>query len=105
DKTLTLLNGRRMNSNTSNIPFAALARVEILKDGAAVIYGADATGGVVNFITRDDFEGLEVSGSYKAIDASDGDYGLSILGGFGGDEWNFLWSAEWEHRSRLRAID
>lgn len=105
DKTLTLLNGRRMSSNTSNIPFAAIERVEILKDGAAVIYGADATGGVVNFITRDNFEGLEVRGQYKAIDSSDGDYGISILGGIGDDNVNFLWSAEWEHRSRLRAID
>ena len=105
DKTLTLLNGRRMSSNTSNIPFAALERVEILKDGAAVIYGADATGGVVNFITRDDFEGLQVSAQYKAIDSSDGDYGVSILGGFGDDNMNFLWSAEWEHRSALKAID
>ncbi len=53
DKTLVLLNGRRMNQNTANVPSIALARTEILKDGAAVIYGADATGGVVNFITRD----------------------------------------------------
>jgi outer membrane receptor protein involved in Fe transport len=101
DKTLTLLNGRRMSSNTSNIPSAALARTEILKDGAAVIYGADATGGVVNFITRDNFNGLEVKGSFKAIDGSDGDYGVSVLGGFGEGSTNFLWSAEWEHRSRL----
>jgi len=99
DKTLTLLNGRRMSSNTSNIPFAALERVEILKDGA------DATGGVVNFITRDDFVGLQVNAQYKYIDSSDGDYGLSILGGFGDDNINFLWSAEWEHRSALKAID
>ncbi len=105
DKTLTLLNGRRMSSNTSNIPFAALQRVEILKDGAAVIYGADATGGVVNFITRDNFVGLEVGGQYKYIDSSDGDYSLSILGGMGDGDINFMWSAEWEHRSRLRAID
>ena len=76
DKTLVLLNGRRMSQNTSNIPSAALARTEILKDGAAVIYGADATGGVVNFITRDDFVGLEVGGQYKMIDGSDGDYSL-----------------------------
>ena len=105
DKTLTLLNGRRMSSNTSNIPFAALSRVEILKDGAAVIYGADATGGVVNFITRDSFEGLEVNAQYKYVDSSDGDYGISILGGFGDDRLSFLWSAEWEHRSALRAMD
>lgn len=103
DKTLVLLNGRRMSQNTANIPSAALARTEVLKDGAAVIYGADATGGVVNFITRDDFVGLEVSGQYKYIDGSDGDYGLSILGGVGDGDVNFLWSAEYEHRSRLES--
>ncbi len=105
DKTLTLLNGRRGSQNTSNIPTAAIARTEILKDGAAVIYGADATGGVVNFITRDDFVGLEAKASYKYIDGSDGDYGLSILGGIGDDQVNFMWSAEWEHRSRLHTAD
>jgi len=103
DKTLVLLNGRRMSQNTANIPSAALARTEILKDGAAVIYGADATGGVVNFITRDDFVGLEVGGQYKMIDGSDGDYSVSILGGVGDDNVNFLWSAEYEHRSRLES--
>ncbi len=103
DKTLTLLNGRRMSQNTSNIPSAALARTEILKDGAAVTYGADATGGVVNFITRDDFVGFEVGGQYKYIAGSDGDYGLSMLAGFGEGDTNLLFSAEWEHRSRLEA--
>ena len=101
DKTLTLLNGRRVSDNTSNIPAAAIGRIEILKDGAAVTYGADATGGVINYITRKSFNGLEVKGQYKYIADSDGDYGLSVLGGFGEGEANFLWSAEWEHRSRL----
>ncbi len=105
DKTLVLLNGRRMSANTSNIPSAALARTEVLKDGAAVIYGADATGGVVNFITRDDFVGLEVGGQYKYVNGSDGDYSLSILGGIGDGDVNFLWSAEYEHRSRLNTMD
>jgi iron complex outermembrane recepter protein len=57
DKTLTLLNGRRVSEAASSIPSIAIARTEILKDGAAVTYGADATGGVVNFISRDDFTG------------------------------------------------
>jgi outer membrane receptor protein involved in Fe transport len=105
DKTLTLLNGRRGSENTSNIPAAALARTEVLKDGAAVIYGADATGGVVNFITRDSFTGLEAKANYKYIDGSDGDYGLSLLGGIGEGDVNFLWSLEWEHRSRLESED
>jgi iron complex outermembrane receptor protein len=101
DKTLTLLNGRRMSQNTANIPSAAIARTEVLKDGAAVTYGADATGGVVNFITRDDFTGLEASANYKYIDGSNGDYGVSLLGGIGEGDVNFLWSLEYEHRSRL----
>ncbi|OGT72282.1 MAG: TonB-dependent receptor [Gammaproteobacteria bacterium RIFCSPLOWO2_02_FULL_57_10] len=105
DKTLTLFNGRRVTENTSVIPSAAIARVEILKDGAAVTYGADATGGVVNFITRDAFEGIEISGAYKAIDGSDGDYNGSILGGFSTDNTDVLMTAQWEHRSRLDAVD
>src|SRR5690554_2463806 len=105
DKTLSLFNGRRVTQNTSVIPSAALARTEILKDGAAVTYGADATGGVVNFITRDSFEGLEIQGSYKAIDGSDGDYNGSILTGFSTDNSDVLFAFEWDHRSRLDAKD
>ncbi|WP_374572080.1 TonB-dependent receptor domain-containing protein [Phenylobacterium sp.] len=105
DKTLILLNGRRMDPNTSNIPSIALARTEILKDGAAVTYGADATGGVVNFITRDHFVGLEMQAQYKYVDGSDGDYSAGVLGGVGDGPVNFMWSAEYEHRSRLHALD
>lgn len=106
DKTLTLLNGRRVSQNASNIPFAALARTEVLKDGAAVTYGADAVGGVVNFITRSQYVGFEAGGQYKYINGSDGgDYSLSVLGGWGEGDVNFLWSAEYEHRSRLNSLD
>ena len=105
DKTLVLLNGRRMNINTANVPFMALARTEILKDGAAVIYGADATGGVVNFITRRNFVGLEAQAQYKYIDGSDGDYSIGLLGGIGEGRVNFIWSAEYEHRSRLSTLE
>ncbi|MDO9521234.1 MAG: TonB-dependent receptor [Pseudohongiella sp.] len=103
DKTLSLFNGRRVTQNTSVIPSIALSRTEILKDGAAVTYGADATGGVVNFISRDSFDGVEVQSSYKAIDGSDGDYTLGIIGGLSGDQSDFIWAAQWEHRSRLDA--
>lgn len=101
DKTLTLLNGRRMSENLSNIPGIAIARTEVLKDGAAVIYGADAVGGVVNFITRKNFTGVEAKANYTVIDGSDGDYDLGVMAGFGEGDANFLISAEWEHRSRL----
>ncbi|WP_371377289.1 TonB-dependent receptor [Thalassotalea aquiviva] len=72
-RTLVLLNGRRMvasgtgaNSSVdlSTIPTAIVKRVEVLKDGASAIYGSDAIGGVVNIITRDDFEGFEFNAGY-----------------------------------------
>jgi iron complex outermembrane recepter protein len=105
EKSLTLLNGRRVSENASFIPAAALARTELLKDGAAVTYGADAVGGVINFITRDNFVGLEANATYKHIDGSDGDYTASILGGIGEGDTNFLWSVEYEHRSELNPDD
>lgn len=105
DKTLILLNGRRMDINTANIPSLALERTEILKDGAAVIYGADAIGGVVNFITRERFVGLDMNAQYKYVADSDGDYSLAVLGGFGEGRVNLMISAEYEHRSRLHALD
>ncbi|MBO9711681.1 TonB-dependent receptor [Sphingomonas sp.] len=104
-KTLVLLNGRRMNINTANVPSIALSRVEILKDGAAVTYGADATGGVVNFITRDRFTGVRAEARYKFIDKSDGDYYAGVLAGVGSGNVNLMVSAEYERRSRIRAID
>jgi iron complex outermembrane recepter protein len=73
--TLILLNGRRMANYASpgdaagvdlnSIPAGAIQRVEVLKDGASAIYGTDAIGGVINFITRNDFQGAEV-GVYAA---------------------------------------
>lgn len=101
DKTLTLFNGRRSYENASIFPSAAVQRIEILKDGAAVTYGADATGGVVNFITRDDFEGFELQSSYKDISGSNGDFNISALGGWNVGDTNFMLAAEWDHRSEL----
>ncbi|KQV49941.1 hypothetical protein ASC93_10440 [Massilia sp. Root335] len=65
NKTLVLLNGRRLANNAYDssapdlnmIPFAALERVEVLRDGASSLYGSDAVGGVINFITKKNFQG------------------------------------------------
>ena len=65
NKTLILLNGRRLANNAFDssapdlnmIPFAALERVEVLRDGASSLYGSDAVGGVINFITKKDWQG------------------------------------------------
>ena len=69
--TLVLLNGRRLANFASpgdnagvdlnNIPSGAIQRVEVLKDGASAIYGTDAMGGVINFITRKDYQGVDIS--------------------------------------------
>ncbi len=80
--TLILLNGRRMtpaayadpNNGKSTsydlnaIPLSAIERVEIFKDGASAVYGSDAIAGVINFITRQDYQGAELSASTGAND-------------------------------------
>jgi len=109
-RTLVLFNGRRMvNSPTGGggapdlafLPTPAIGRLEVLKDGAAATYGSDAIGGVVNFITRKDLDGLEVSGSYRVVDGSDGDYDGSIAWGWIGERANVLLTASYQHRSEL----
>ena len=75
-RTLVLLNGRRQVQfpmrisggrfvDVNAFPSVAVDRVEIVKEGASAIYGSDAVAGVVNFLTRGDFEGLEFSGAHE----------------------------------------
>ena len=69
NKTLVLLNGRRIANNAFDgsapdlnmIPFAAIERIEVLRDGASALYGTDAIGGVINFITRKEYQGGTVT--------------------------------------------
>lgn len=67
-RTLVLINGRRSNGagDFSTMPIAMVERIEVLKEGASAIYGADAVAGVVNVITRTDFQGAQVSVQYGA---------------------------------------
>jgi outer membrane receptor protein involved in Fe transport len=67
DRTLVLVNGRRASSNgdLNTIPVAMVDRIEVLKEGASAIYGADAVAGVINIITRSDFEGMELTAQYN----------------------------------------
>ena len=67
NRNLVLINGRRampvnptMVVDTNSIPASAIERVEVISGGASAVYGADAVGGVVNFILKDDFEGATV---------------------------------------------
>lgn len=75
-RTLILIDGLRVNSITgdlNSIPAAFIERVEVLRDGASTIYGSDAIAGVINFITKKDFEGVEMSGQYDVTSEGDGD--------------------------------
>ena len=67
-RTLVLVNGKRWAPglggavDLNNIPAAIIERIEVLQDGASAVYGSDAIAGVVNIITRKDFEGVQMSG-------------------------------------------
>lgn len=72
-RTLILVNGVRLAYNDVNsIPANMIDRVEVLSDGASAIYGSDAIGGVVNFILRDKFDGVQLSGDFGESSHSDG---------------------------------
>lgn len=90
--TLILLNGRRVSSHGLNggvvdlnqIPFAAIERVEVLKDGASAIYGTDAVGGVINFIVKTNYQGLSASTAMDVTEQGGANiYRYSLVGGFG----------------------
>jgi len=113
--TLVLLNGRRMANFASpgddagvdlnNIPAAAIQRVEVLLDGASALYGTDAIGGVINFITRKDFRGLELSAYAGGTqEGGAGKRTASIAGGVGDvgrDGFNLFAVADVQTTGRL----
>lgn len=112
-RTLVLMNGRRTTYtpaegpggvDTNLLPIASIGRVEVLKDGAAAIYGSDAIAGVVNFITRRDLDGFEFDGEYRAIEDS-GDHRWSINWGWQGDRSNVLISYAQQYRGELKSTD
>jgi iron complex outermembrane receptor protein len=78
NRTLVLLNGKRLGATTSGvqdlsqIPLSVIERVEVLKDGASAIYGSDAIAGVVNVITRKNYDGAEASAYVGQFDEDDG---------------------------------
>jgi iron complex outermembrane receptor protein len=118
NNTLILLNGRRMAVyafdggavNLQSVPFAAIERVEILRDGASAIYGSDAVGGVINFITRKDFRGV-VAKAGIADPTSRGDgksQSASIAAGYGDlgkDRFNVFGVFAYKKDNSLKASD
>lgn len=115
--TLVLLNGRRLSAHGLNgksvdlnaIPLSAIDRIEVLKDGASAIYGADAIGGVVNFITRRDFTGFEATAFADITEAGGGNiYRGNLLFGSGVPDvrgFNVLATLTYDKQERLRGSE
>ncbi len=115
NRTLVLLNGRRMVNSGSGadsavdlntIPVAMIARVEILKDGASAVYGSDAIAGVVNIITKKDFEGFQFDITGGMTDKNDGEnLELSALYGFSTDNGNYTFGLAYADRQGVMQGD
>jgi iron complex outermembrane recepter protein len=115
--TLVLLNGKRLTPssgevtgvigvNLDSIPFAAIERVEVLKDGASAIYGSDAIAGVINFVLRQDFRGAEATLYYGAPTRGGGGEkwnakGTVGVGDLAKDKYNVLFSANYQKAESL----
>ena len=117
-RTLVLINGRRQTYHpyaigeqaqlfidTNMIPSAAVGRIEVLKDGAAAIYGSDAIAGVVNFITRSDLEGFEISADFQQFDGTDGEYNINASYGMQGGNWNWVTSVGYNFRPEVPLLE
>lgn len=102
-RTLVLINGRRWNSGDLNaIPVSIVERVEIVRDGASTVYGSDAIAGVINFITKRDFEGVEIAAQYDITDEDDGETTkFSITTGTSSDKGNVVLSLEYTNRKEI----
>lgn len=121
NSTLVLVNGRRMTSygladdgtrnfvDINSLPLEAVEKIEVLKDGASAIYGADAVGGVVNIILRKTFSGASIGGSYGQTGKSDGKttraFGSFGFGSLESDKYNFFGSLEVSQQKNIWSYD
>ncbi|PTQ08226.1 TonB-dependent receptor [Sphingomonas oleivorans] len=111
NRTLVLINGTRATPfsfrnavDVNAIPASLIKQVDILTGGAAAVYGADAVAGVVNFILNDEYDGLEMSGSYKAANGGGSSFGGSLtVGGRIGDRGHVVGYLDYTQRNILRA--
>lgn len=114
-RTLVLLDGQRLASNVAlgngvdlnTIPFAAIDHIEVLREGASSEYGSDAIAGVINFITRKDYNGGEVNVNYSkpqhaggSADNIDLSYGIGDLKS---DGYNLLITGNYSQQKELTA--
>ena len=92
--------------DTNSIPVIAIERVEVLKEGAASVYGSDAVAGVANYILRRDFSGFELSVSQQKTDiGSQTDDRISFIYGAESNDNNFVFALSNLDRSPLKGTD
>ncbi len=117
--TLVLVNGRRIVGSDENglidlssIPFEAVSEIQVLKDGASAIYGSDAIAGVVNIITRQNYDGFEFNAHYGVSSEGDGqERKVGFVLGTSGDRGSLMIAAStsnnsgWESRDRYMTQD
>ena len=112
-RTLVLINGRRQVYvparlvsgrfvDVNAIPQVAIERIDVLKEGAAAVYGSDAMGGVVNFHTRKDFDGFELSASHDSFEDAGDSTVAGIWGVDVGDRAHLVVAAEHYRRQELQ---
>jgi iron complex outermembrane receptor protein len=117
-RTLTIMNGQRLPFeptqaafvNMDLIPKNAIDRVEVLRDGASSVYGSDAMGGVVNFITKKQYKGVQLKGQVVRPEASGGaaEQGFSFIAGTGDLQeqgWTIYTAGDFHRRTALKATD
>ncbi|VXC51804.1 TonB-dependent receptor domain-containing protein [Massilia sp. 9I] len=108
-RTLVLIDGKRVNDSSINpnvIPVSALDRTEVLRDGASSIYGSDAIGGVMNFVTKKSYTGASVTlkGTSPVKNGGGQSKGASFIVGKGDlakDGWNVYLTADFNHQNEL----
>jgi outer membrane receptor protein involved in Fe transport len=114
--TLVLLDGKRLANSTfssgtavdvNTIPISMIDRVEILKDGASAIYGSDAIGGVVNIITKKNYNGAEFSGRYGFAtgEGHTAEYRASIVAGSSNERTSIVAGGQYYYMEPLLSGD
>jgi iron complex outermembrane receptor protein len=115
-RTLVLLNGRRINVLGANgttsavdinmIPINMIERVEVLKEGAGAVYGSDAIAGVVNFITKKNFDGADINVEYGQTGESDGErQSASLTLGSSGEKLSIMFGVNYNKQDSVSAAD
>ncbi|MEN3746334.1 TonB-dependent receptor [Sphingomonas sp. HF-S3] len=110
-RTLVLQNGRRIVGASQDgvvdlnmIPPSLVKRVEVVTGGASAVYGSDAMAGVVNFVMKDDFEGLELGASYGLSDRGDAqryNIDLTVGGNFADGRGNIVFHGSYYDRKQV----